>query len=303
MTSAGSAFDLGILDLGSPKHAFMMATRAEELGYSRYWLPEHHGATAQSGSPTVLTTLIAGMTERIRVGPAGILLNYNSPLKVAEDYRVLSMIFPGRIDLGIARGTTTGVTHEALRDGRSNDGQDYDARVELLAGLARDDFPSSHPGFEIKAVPPLEGEPPELWVLGASTRSVGVAARLGASFCFSEHLAVMNREADPEIGVRAVEQYRASFVPSRHQATPCWSVCIAGVCAESEKAAREAMRHAPPEFRGTLMGTSRQCLEQLHALEERYGTREFIFADLALASAEAKLRSYELLAEACGLAA
>jgi luciferase family oxidoreductase group 1 len=299
MTGDGK-FQLGILDLGPPEHAFLIATRAQELGYSRYWLSEHHGENANCGSPTVMTALLAGMTTSIRVGPAGILLSYNSPLKVAEEYRLLSLLFPGRIDLGIARATTTGATHQALLDGRVLRPEDHDARVETLIGLVRNDLPPDHPAFAARVVPVHDNEPPELWVLGSSERSVAIAARLGAAFCLSEHLAVMRSRLDSDVGVRAIEQYRARFVPSRYLSSPQWAVCVAGVCAESSSAATGAIPDWSDGFRATLIGTPDDCLNQLQTLQARYGTQQIIFAGLA-STAAARIRSYELLAEACGL--
>lgn len=290
---------LSVLDLGSPFHTVEIAPHVERLGYSRYWLSEHHGAGSFSASATVMTTLIAGLTEHIRVGPAGIPLPFHTPLKVAEDFRMLALLFPGRIDLGICRAGAAGRSIEtALLDGRP--ATPFPARVSELHGLLTARLPSEHPYTGVPVRPPVApGGLPEFWLLGASAASVTLAAELGVGFCFSEHLASMDASFDLATGPAAARAYRAAFRPSPELGQPRFSVCVAGVCADTEAAARRLLPSDLGPFRPTLYGSPEQCHDQLEALAQRYAMDEVVFADVSF-ELEAKLRSFELLAKACG---
>src|SRR5262245_24379110 len=137
-----------------------LAPRAESLGYSRYWLAEHHEPTVAHGCPELLAVAVAGLTRRIRVGTAGVLLRYYSPLKVAKDFRLLHALFTGRIDLGIAGGRAPEESARGLLGGPEptspDDGQSEKVG-ELLAHLSGERHP----------VAPLGVGTPEVWVLGS----------------------------------------------------------------------------------------------------------------------------------------
>lgn len=285
---------LGVLDTGHPGWAIQLAPHVEHLGYSRYWLAEHHGHPAQSGSPEVLTGIIAAVTDTIRVGPAGVLLRYYSPYKVAQSFRLLDGLFHPRIDLGVARGAGgDDAVSSALLDGRSASLSEYEAKVASLAELLRGPAPSGRPdhlqtfGDDL----PLG----EFWVLGATERTALLAARLGAAFGFSEYFA---RMADPEVDTGAiVRAYRTSFQPSPALHAPCWNVAITGV-ATARRDAR--VRTAPIAGPPPLIGSVREWRARLRDVAERYETDEVIVLDLCEQIADRR-RSYDLMAEAADL--
>src|ERR1043166_791555 len=133
-----STIALGVLDFcfratgqaagGRPANTLSQATITDELGYSRYWVVEHHGPEVAHASPELLVPLILSQTRRLRAGPAGILLSYASPFKVADSFRTLEALFPGRVDLGVGRGRVDDVTAAALLDGATAD-QEYQRKV------------------------------------------------------------------------------------------------------------------------------------------------------------------------------
>jgi luciferase family oxidoreductase group 1 len=174
---------LGILDLGLGAAgqkgrdvllgSFEHAVCAEGLGYSRYWLAEHHGEGAAHSCPEILAGLIAQVTSRIRVGTAGVLLTYYSPLKVAKDFRLLNALFPGRIDLGVGAGRVDDETARGLL-GPPGAAPDYYEKVSELAGYLREP--------RVPVTPRGLGAP-ELWVLGSGgLRSARAAAGLGTAY-------------------------------------------------------------------------------------------------------------------------
>lgn len=289
---------LGILDIDDPGWTFEVAPLAERLGYSRYWIGEHHGRGAANASPDIMTALVAGLTTKIRVGPAGVLLNYRSPLKIAEDFRLLSLLFPGRIDLGLAKGVVTPDIEPALLDGRPRrpTPDEYVERVADVCGLLNGGLPVGHP-LALAPIPPAgDIQPPVIWVLGASRASATFAARLGTAYCVSEHLAT-----DDTDGPDVARCYQDNFRPSPGLAAPLWSVCARGSCANVEAVARRSLSWLPGHaLRITWVGTPSQCREQLLALCGRYETRDVMVCDLAL-SLGVKRRSYKLLAGAVGL--
>lgn len=285
---------LGVLDTQHPRWATALAPAVEHLGYARYWLGEHHGNASQSGSPEVLTGIIAAITSRIRVGPAGVLLRHYSPYKVAQSFRLLEDLFHPRVDLGLARGLggDAAVT-AALLDGRATD-DSYEAKVRALVALLA---PSSH---DHVATAPCFGRttpPAEIWVLGASMRSAIFAASVGASYGFSDYIARMtNADAD---GPGIVRAYRDAFVPSAFLHEPAWNVSIAGAATVGDVDALATMRISGPP---PMIGTPEQWHVKLRELSEQYETDEFMLLDLCERYADRR-RSFELFAEAADLAA
>jgi luciferase family oxidoreductase group 1 len=290
------SLQLGILDLGHPMYAIEAAPVAERLGYSRYWLAEHHGGTSGSASPDLLTALVAGLTDRIRVGPGGVILHFRSPLKVAEDFRLLSFFFPGRIDLGLVRGLAEPIVVTALLDTRPRlpSSEEHGRRVADVCGLLRGTLPKGHPLENVSIPPPGHIEPPQIWVLGSSSlETAAVAAELGVAFCIGEHLVSGPGAHGPD----AIRHYRDQFRPSHWLSAPLWSVCAGGCCADKEAVARKAVEGLPSYFRTSWIGTPVQCGEQICEIADRYETREVIVCDLGQGPIAAKVRSYELLAD------
>lgn len=211
-----------------------LARHAEALGLERYWLAEHHNAAAvASSSPEIVIATVAAHTRRIRVGSGGIMLPNHSALKVAETFRALEALNPGRIDLGLGRAAgTDNKTALALRRSAELLGADMfpEQLDELILLLTRDPDPSLRFG-DIKAVP-VGVPPPELWVLGSGGSSGALAARLGVGFAFAHHFA-------PDEAIAAVRRYLEEFRPSALRREPSAILAVSVVCGESDGHAEE----------------------------------------------------------------
>jgi luciferase family oxidoreductase group 1 len=246
---------------------------------------------AAHSSPQIMISVVAGMTERIRVGAAGILLNYASPLKVAEEFLLLEALYRGRIDLGTARGRAAHqVAEDALLDGRlPPDVPGYERKFESMVRFMRREV--------LVEIPPMVPVMPEVWLLGMSLNSAPVAARLGV--CFSVSLIHGASKAEPSI----LRAYREGFKPSAELKEPRCNLAVGGFCAET---AAEAMRLKERWTETTfivprVVGDPRQCREQLLELKDRFGVDEIIYTELAT-DLQARIRSHRLLAEVMGLA-
>jgi luciferase family oxidoreductase group 1 len=207
-----------------------LAKLADTLGYHRYWIAEHHGTDAlASPAPEVLIARIGAETTRMRIGSGGVMLPHYSPLKVAEVFRMLHALTPGRIDLGIGRAPGgTPLETFALRRERLDTPlpDDFgDQLVELLAFLNAE-FAPRHPFSRVKISPQAPGAP-EVWLLGSSMWSASAAAQLGLPYAFAHFIS-------PEPTRAAIEHYRASFQPSRYLSEPCALVALGAICAETD---------------------------------------------------------------------
>ena len=205
------------------------ARTCEEMGFHRYWLAEHHNSLANVGTaPEILVAAIAATTHRIRVGSAGVLLSHYSPLKVAEQFRVLEALAPGRIDLGLGRSPGGNeVAAAALRRGGT---ADFDLAVaELLGWLAGDEHPD-YPG--VRALPETPGQA-QPWILSSSPRGAALAARMGLPYCFNISHGQNHHHAD-----EAMAHYREHFRPSARFPQPLLSLAIWALAADSDDEAR-----------------------------------------------------------------
>ncbi|HYL79459.1 MAG TPA: LLM class flavin-dependent oxidoreductase, partial [Candidatus Acidoferrum sp.] len=213
-----------------------LARAADRLGYHRYWLAEHHSTRGLAGSsPEILIGQVAARTARIRVGSGGVMLSHYSPLKVAENFRMLETLFPGRIALGIGRAPGSGQrTARALgSDPRALDVQRFPEKVTDLIGFLHNDLATDHPLVGIEAMPNGSGTP-EVWLLGSSDQSAALAARFGTAFSFAHFI---SSEGAAEI----LRAYAEQFRPSRSLASPKASLAVFVVCAATEA---EALRLA-----------------------------------------------------------
>lgn len=212
-----------------------LATLTDELGYGRYWVAEHHGTPMLAGpSPEALIGPIASATSHIRVGSGGIMLPHYSPLKVAENFSVLSALFPGRIDLGIGRaaGTDPLTTFALQRDRRQASPDDFPEQLSELLGYLEGRLPEDHP-FARLATLFGAGAGPQPWLLGSSPQSAIWAAELGLPYVFADFI-----NAD---GAEIAALYRDRFVASEQLPTPRVVVASRAVCADtSEEAERVA---------------------------------------------------------------
>ena len=182
------------------------ARLADQLGYHRIWFAEHHMAPAQASHHPELLIAAAGMaTQRIRLGSGAVLLNHYSPFKVAEMFKQLEAMFPGRIDLGLGRATAGPVIDMALRrDRNTRPVDDHAAQVPETVAWLHHAFPDGHP-FAGHPLIPTVGTVPELWLLGSSPSSARIAAGLGIGYTFAGFI-------NPQAAALALQTYRAEFV-------------------------------------------------------------------------------------------
>ena len=220
-TSTASPFrtPLSILDLSpiceggdagqSFRNSLALAQHGESLGYSRYWLAEHHGmpGIASAATSTLLAFIGAG-TQSIRIGAGGVMLPNHSPLVIAEQYGTLEALYPGRIDLGLGRAPgSDGATARAMRRDMHESADRFPQDVVELM-----DFMSREPRQQVMAVPGQGSEVP-VWILGSSLFGAQLAAHLGLPFAFASHFA-------PQMMMQAIEVYRHGFKPSAQLAKP-----------------------------------------------------------------------------------
>ncbi|CAA9320893.1 MAG: Luciferase-like, partial [uncultured Microvirga sp.] len=306
-----------------------LARAADRFGYARYWLAEHHNLpSVASAAPDILIGQIAAVTSRIRVGSGGIMLPNHAPLMVAERFKTLEALFPGRIDLGLGRAPgTDGVTALALRRRQeARAGDDFLERLQELILWETDGFPEGHP-FRTVAAMPYDAPLPPVWLLGSSGYSAELSASIGVGFAFAHHFASYD-------GAAAMRSYRAGFRPSAWRETPYAILAVAVVCAETEHEAERlastidlnwlrrrtgdyrplaspdeaAAHHYTPADRAHIardrerlfVGTPAVVRERLGALIEATACDEVMITS-AIYDQEARKRSYGLLAEAYGL--
>ena len=308
-----------------------LAKSVEAMGYERYWVAEHHNIPNFAGtSPEVLIGQIAAHTKTIRVGSGGVMLSHYSALKVAENFRMLESLYPGRIDLGIGRAPGSDqVTAAALAyPGQPNDIHDFPRQVDDLIGFLSGNLNSNHSFTEVRAGPG-SASMPEVWLLGSRTESAFLAAHMGLPFAYA-HFFGIGIEDGPTI----VELYRKSFHPSAYLSEPKVNITVHVLCAETEEEARRLSssrdlarlesligraRGIPTveeasdyiyqrnegafigQFRrGCIDGDPQQVKEGLEAISESFQTPDLGIVTICYELAD-RVRSYELVAEACGL--
>src|SRR4051812_18101790 len=210
-----------------------LAKLADELGYLRYWVAEHHGTPMlASASPEALIGPIAAQTRHIRVGSGGVMLPHYSPLKVAETFSVLGGLFPERIDLGIGRAPGTDqITTFALQRDRSRAMPDDfpDQLAELIAYLD-DDLPQEHPFARLAKQLPGRPHAPEPWLLGSSPQSAIWAAQLGLPYSFADFI-------NPS-GAEIAQVYRDRFTRGERLQEPRLSVAVWAIAADTTEEAQ-----------------------------------------------------------------
>jgi luciferase family oxidoreductase group 1 len=319
-----SILDLAPVPQGSTpgqalRNSLDLAQHAERWGYNRYWLAEHHNiAGIASAATAVAIGYVAGGTRTIRVGSGGVMLPNHAPLVIAEQFGTLESLYPGRIDLGLGRAPGTDqLTLRALRRDPANAENFPRDVLELQALLG-----PLQPGQAVQAVPGTGLNVP-LWILGSSLFGAQFAAMMGLPYAFASHFA-------PDALMQALKLYRATFEPSQQLQRPYAMVGLSVVAADMDAEARRLFTSAQQSFTNLLRGTRGQLRPPIDDIEAYWtpqekvrasnmltyafvGSREtvrrglaaFIEAtgadELMVASAiydhEARLRSYEILAE------
>lgn len=307
-----------------------LAQACDRVGYTRFWVAEHHNSQSLAGTaPEVLIPSIAARTANIRVGSGGVMLSHYSSFKVAEAFRVLEALYPGRIDLGIGRAPgSDGLTAAALQHGPGALGIEYfPEQIRDLVAFLHDEVDPVHPFARVHAMPLGTGAP-EVWLLGSSGHSAAYAAHFGLAFSFAHFIS-------PIGGTEVVEGYRQRFRPSGVLNEPRTSIGVSVLCAETDGEAdrlaaswdlqrlrrdrgergpvpslQEALAYPYTPSDRALIAHNRERLivggpgtvrARLLALADAYGTDEIVVLTICHDFA-ARVRSYELLAEAFALA-
>ena len=292
-----------------------LAKRADELGYHRYWLAEHHAIAALADPcPEVLLARLGAETKRIRVGTGGVLLPYYSAFRTAETFRMLEALYPGRVDLGIGRAPGGDMrTAQAVGGGRLPDASDFPDQVAELAALLRNER------RPVRLQPEVDTAP-ELWLLGSSDYSGALAAQLGVSFAFAHFI-------NPRGGDVVTRAYKENFKGEKPNAIVCTFAIVAETDEEAERLAapidlrrlhmalnidsavptyEEAARHRySAEERQYVMsqraraviGGVRKAVVELKNLVEKYDADELMVLTIT-GDYDSRRRSYELLIEA-----
>ncbi len=306
-----------------------LAQRAEQFGYARYWLAEHHAIAALADPcPEILLARVAAATSTMRVGTGGVLLPYYSALKVAEVFRMLEALYPNRIDLGLGRAPGGDMrTAKALAGGRYDAAENFPQQVYELAGYLHGTLPSDHPFARVRVMPEVDTAP-EIWLLGSSDYSAALACQLGLPFAFAHFI-------NGQGGDAVTRAYREQYRPTPPYPQPRSMVCTFVICAErSEDAERLAQTidlrrlqmalniDAPIPTRAeaeareysaqerayiaqqrvrTVIGDPEAVRRQLEDLRERYAADEIMLLTIT-GDYPSRLRSYELVAKTFELA-
>lgn len=293
---------------------------AEELGYHRYWLSEHHNITTLAGAaPEVLIARLASVTSRIRLGSGGIMLPNHSTLKVAENFRLLEALFPGRIDLGLGRAPGGDrLTAQMLNPSNTFNPQEYIQQIGDLQIFLNDDGLNGNQKLKVRAIPIIETAP-ELWMLTSSGESAYLAAHFGMSLAFAKFI-------NPNGAAEALASYRERFRESAKLKQPATAVGVFAFCSEDEEVVKRnlvMMDHrllhigddaAMPSYdvvskyeyspsqklqiefnRGRMViGNPLQVKTQIDNLVEETGTEEIIISTFAMTENE-RFESYRLI--------
>jgi luciferase family oxidoreductase group 1 len=306
-----------------------LARLADRLGYTRYWLSEHHNTTTLAGAaPEILIARLAAETQHIRLGSGGIMLPNHSTLKVAENFRLLEAMYPGRIDLGLGRAPGGDrLTAQLLNPSNNFDPQEYIRQINDLNAFLSDAETSGTIYGKVKAIPHIDTRP-ELWMLTSSGESAFLAAHFGMALSFAQFIS-------PVGGAAAIKTYREQFKPSVQLTSPRASIGIFAFCSEDPQKVKEVQavmdyrllsfekgkinevfsyetvrgyEYTPEEWQRVLFNRQRMAVGTPDTIREKFGELSLgIGVDELVISTFAdrfqdRLRSYELMAELFELA-
>ena len=312
------------------QNSIALAKRVDALGYTRFWMSEHHAMdTLACTAPEIMLARIGAETTRIRIGSGGIMLPHYTSLKVAEVFRTLHALYPGRVDLGIGRAPGGGpVEAMALRRNRKvAPVDDFPEQVTELLAFLDDGFPDGHPFGRIRVAPQMAGGP-DVWMLGSSMWSSGAAVEFGLPYAFAHFFSPVHTRA-------AIEAYQRGFRGGRERTKPEATVAVGVICAETQEEADylassvrllqqrirfgdrspvaspdDALRELRQlgdiaveegEWPRYFVGTAAVVGRKLREMAEELGTGEVVVNSIVWEQGK-RVRSYELLAEEFGLA-
>ncbi|WP_266081041.1 LLM class flavin-dependent oxidoreductase [Haladaptatus caseinilyticus] len=249
------------------------ARQAERLGYSRFWVAEHHGManTLAGTTPEVLLGHLAAETDSIRLGSGAVLLNHYSPFKVAEEFGALDALAPGRIDAGLGRANGSPAADRALGTERhvQNPDEDHAEKIEAVVNHLYDDYPDEH-AYSNLEIPRSGADTPVPWVLGSSPSSAAIAGTLGLPYCFAAFIR-------PQFAVHSFEEYREHFQPSHLAGSsdkPAGMVAVNAVCAETDEAAARLRAVAEASYKRMRRGVVGTTPSVEEAIDELGGVPE-----------------------------
>ena len=306
------------------RDSIALAQDADRLGFTRYWVAEHHNmASIATSAPEVLIAAIAAVTKRIRVGAGGIMVPNHAPLHVVEAFRTLEALYPDRIDLGLGRAPGTDpIASRALR----REAVDVNELLAELLAFEHAEFPASHP---FRAITPMPSDVRigQLWMLGSTLAGASIAAKLGMRYAFAGHFAMRHAKD-------AIAHYKRAFEPSPDLAAPYAMLAVTAVCGDDEADAtrqaaplrvaivknrtgrREpilgiedalAYRFTPDEqaiadefFEGAIIDGPARVASRFADLAGATGADELMLSTL-VPSLDARRRSIERIAGACGI--
>ncbi len=227
-----------------------LARRADQLGYHRYWLAEHHNMRGLADPcPEILVASVAAATRNIRVGTGGVMLPYYSPLKIAEVFRMHEALYPDRIDLGMGRAPGADrMTANAMNAQAFDDLQGFPRQVAEVVGWLDRTLPDEHPYASVQAMPSGVSSP-EVWLLGSSDYSGALAAYLGLPFAFAHFINAHGGEV-------VAQAYRRDFRASLRKSAPQTMLCVFAICAETDAQAQRLALSI--DHRRLLMATGRE---------------------------------------------
>ncbi len=330
-----SVLDQSVATMGRPhglaiRNTIALAKACEAIGYKRFWVSEHHSHGSIVGTaPEVLIAAIASQTSAIRVGSAGVMLPHYAPLHVAEQFRVLDAIAPGRIDLGLGRAPgSDGRTAHALHPLANERPNEFIADVrDLQCWLTNTPLPDGHPFAPVRCLPQDETVP-EVWMLGSSDYGAQVGAYFGLPYAFAWFF------TDGRGGKEAIEIYKKTYKPSERWPEPHPAICVWALAAETEQEARRqyqsrartrllrdrGIRSAlePPDVAGgypysdaerarlaqlrqsAIVGDAGQVAEGIDKLVRALGVKEVAIVTWAY-DEDVRVESYRLIAKAMGV--
>ena len=328
-----SVLDQSVVSMGRPqdesiRNTLALAQRCEAWGYERFWVSEHHSLGSIAGTaPEVLLAAIAARTSRIRLGSAGVMLPHYAAFKVAEQFRVLDALAPGRMDLGVGRAPgSDGRTAQLLNPDRHASERFPQQVMELQAWVTGHTMPPGHPGQGVWAYP-ISETAPSLWILGSSNYGAQLAAHLGLPYAFAYFFS-------DGVGVeQALDIYRSQFRPSPYLQQPKATICVSALaCDTTEEAHFQFQTRArwrmdrnrgkagpllPPEMAGAdlsadqkadmqamlsqaLVGNADETAEKLRVLASGLALDELVVCTWTH-DPVVQCRSFELLAQAFGM--
>ena len=298
---------IGLLDFGQRSNSISSigkvidvmeyADEADELGFSRFWLAEHHNYSNSEAwsNPLVLLPLLLNNTERINVGISGILINYYSSYETVMHFKLLANLFPNRVDLGLANGTPPQNIVNLLTD-RKDDltiQNTVPRKVkEIFDFFHNEQFIAEN---EKIVIPPFKGNIPEVYLLGSTFNFLNVS--LDYKFNFSK--SIFHDRKSFVSQKDEVLKFKDDFF-EKYGIIPKINVAFTGVCASKEREAKKIVKENPFDLINPIVGTKEIFIDKLNSMKEFFGVDEFIFHNASLVN-EQKIESINLLSEAFNL--